>query len=55
MALARKLEIAGVPGFIIGRVDAKNPAGVKSISSVRGALPFSSFQKEIEASIAANN
>jgi len=55
MALARRLEIAGVPGFIIGRVDSQNPAGVKGISSVRGALPFSSFQKEIEAATSANN
>ena len=54
MALARRLEITGVPGFVIGLVDTQNPGKVKGISSVRGALPFSSFQKEIESAIAAN-
>ena len=55
MALARSMGITGVPGFVIGFVDAQNPGSVKGISSVRGAMPFTSFQKEIEAAIAANN
>jgi len=55
IALARSLGITGVPGFIIGLVDTQNPGGIKGISSIRGALPFSNFQKEIEAAIAANN
>ena len=54
MELARKLGINGVPGFVIGVVDSQNPGSVKGISSVRGALPFPNFQKEIEAAIAAN-
>ena len=54
MALARKLEITGVPGFIIGVVDSRNPGVVRGIASVRGAVPFANFQKEIEAAIAAS-
>ena len=54
MALARRLGITGVPGFVIGAADAQNPGSVKGISSILGAQPFSGFQKEIEAAIAAN-
>jgi protein-disulfide isomerase len=54
MALARKLGINGVPGFVIGVVDAQTPGSVKGISSVLGAQPFSSFQKEVETAISAN-
>jgi len=43
MVLARKLEITGVPGFIIGMIDTQNPGNVKGISSVRGAMPFPNF------------
>ena len=55
MALALKLGITGVPGFVIGHIDSQNPGSVTGITSILGALPFSSFQKEIEAAIAANN
>jgi len=55
MALALKLGITGVPGFVIGLVDSENPGNVKVISSIRGAVPFSNFKKEIEAAIAAIN
>ena len=54
MALARRLGITGVPGFVIGLIDTQNPGSVKGISSIRGAMPFPSFQKEIEAAISAN-
>ena len=54
MELARKLGINGVPGFVIGLADAQNPGSVKGISSILGAQPFSNFQKEIEAAIAAS-
>jgi protein-disulfide isomerase len=54
MALARKLGINGVPGFVIGLIDSQNPGSVKGISSVLGAVPFSSFQKEIASALAAN-
>jgi len=54
-ALAVKLGITGVPGFIIGLVDSQNPGNVKGISSIRGAAPFPNFQKEIESAIAVNN
>ena len=55
IALARSLGITGVPGFVIGLVDSQNPGSVTGISSIRGAQPFSNFQKEIEAAIAAVN
>ena len=51
-ALARSLEITSVPRFIIGSVDPRNPRKVKIISSLRGAHPFSNFQKVIDAAIA---
>jgi len=54
VALARSLEITGVPGFVIGLADSRNPGKVTGISSLRGAQPFTNFQKEIEAAIAAN-
>jgi len=54
MALALRLEITGVPGFIIGLVDSQNSGSVTGISSIRGALPFSNFQKEIDSAITSN-
>ncbi len=55
VALAQKLGINGVPGFIIGSIDPKNPMKVKGISFIRGALPFTNFQKEIDLAVAAHN
>ena len=40
------MGITGVPGFIIGFTDSQNPE-TSGASSIRGAQPFSSFQKEI--------
>ena len=54
MELARKLGITGVPGFVIGLIDTQNPGNVKGISSIRGAMPFPNFQKEIETAMSAN-
>jgi len=53
MALAQKLGINAVPGFIIGRVDSSNPKKVKGISFIPGALPFASFQQELDAVLPA--
>jgi protein-disulfide isomerase len=54
MALAKELGMNGVPGFIIGTLDAKDSGKVTGISTVRGAVPLGNFQKEIEAAISAN-
>jgi protein-disulfide isomerase len=56
IALAQKLGISGVPGFIIGRVEpAKSgaPMKIKGISMIRGAVPLADFQKEIDAALMA--
>ena len=54
MELAKKLGMSGVPGFIIGMADANDSRKVTGISMIRGAVPVSNFQNEIEAAIAAN-
>lgn len=54
-SLAMKLGINAVPCFIIGIADQHNPGIVKGISSIRGALPFSIFQQEIDAALNAND
>jgi protein-disulfide isomerase len=56
IALAQKLGISGVPGFIIGSVEpAKSgaPMKIKGISMIRGAVPLADFQKEIDAALMA--
>ena len=53
MALAQKLGINAVPGFIIGRIDSSNPKKVKGISFIPGAFPFASFQQELNAALSA--
>jgi len=53
LAVAGKLGITSVPGFILAARDPKNPAIVKGISVVRGgAMPFIVFQKEIDQALA---
>jgi len=57
MALSKELGMLGVPGFIIGAMgtdDAKDSRKVTGISMIRGAMPITSFQKEIEAAKTAN-
>jgi len=53
IALAQKLGVNAVPGFIIGRVDPSNPGKVTGISMIQGAMPFASFQTELDAALAA--
>jgi protein-disulfide isomerase len=52
IALADKLAIPTVPGFIIGVVDPNNPKKVKGISYIRGAKPYDIFKQEIEKALA---
>jgi protein-disulfide isomerase len=52
VALADKLAIPTVPGFIIGVVDPNNPKKVKGISYIRGAKPYDIFKEEIEKALA---
>ena len=51
IALAQKLGINAVPGFIIGRIDSSNPGKVTGISMIQGAMPFASFQAELDAAL----
>jgi len=51
MALANKLGVTGVPGFIIGTVDRNDPRKITGISMIRGALPLGNFQKELDAAL----
>ena len=52
-AVARKLGMTGVPGFVIAKVDPHNPAKAHAITSIKGAQPFSIFQKEIDRALTA--
>lgn len=52
VSLAAKLGIAGVPGFVIAKMDVKSPLKVKGISLLRGAQPLAIFQKEIDQALA---
>jgi protein-disulfide isomerase len=51
VALADKIGIPTVPGFILGVIDPGNPEKVKGISFIRGAKPFTVFQEEIEKAL----
>lgn len=51
ISLAAKLNIAGVPGFVLARGDDKS-AVVKGISFIRGAQPLENFQREIDQALA---
>lgn len=46
---ATKLGIRGTPGFILGKTNTKNLNNLHALKSMRGALPYSSFQAEIDA------
>jgi protein-disulfide isomerase len=52
LVLASKLNISGVPGFIIAQGDLKNPTKVKGISFIPGAQPLAIFMREIEQALA---
>lgn len=52
VAISRKLGITGVPGFILAEKDPQKPLTVRVISVIRGAMPFSYFQNEINKALA---
>lgn len=51
LSLAKKLNVLGVPGFVIASSDPDNPQKVKGISYIRGAMPFAAFEREIEQAL----
>ena len=54
MAAAQQLGINSTPTFFLGVTDPGNPARVKGLSLVRGALPFGTFKMEIDKALAAD-
>jgi protein-disulfide isomerase len=54
MATAQQLGINSTPTFFLGVTDPGNPARVKGLSLVRGALPFGTFKMEIDKALAAD-
>jgi len=54
MAVAQQLGINSTPTFFLGVTDPGNPARVKGLSLVRGALPFGTFKMEIDKALAAD-
>lgn len=51
IALAQKLGINSAPNFIIGRVNSSRSRKVTGISMIRGAVPFTRFQMELNAAL----
>lgn len=51
ISLAKKLNILSVPGFVIASSDPDDPQKVKGISYIRGAMPFTQFQQEIDQAL----
>ena len=51
MELADKLGMNGVPRFIIGMADARNPRIVTGISTIDGAKPLGYFQQELNKAL----
>jgi protein-disulfide isomerase len=52
MALASKLDVRAVPGFVLAESDPRNPLKLKAIVSIRGAMPLESFEGEINKALA---
>jgi protein-disulfide isomerase len=52
IAMAAKLGMTGVPGFILAARDPQNPLKAKGLSAIRGAMPLQMFQKEIDQALA---
>jgi protein-disulfide isomerase len=51
-ALASKLDVRAVPGFVLAESDPKTPLKLKAITSIRGAMPLEDFQSEIDKALA---
>jgi protein-disulfide isomerase len=55
LELASKLQISGVPCFVLASKDHSNPQKVKGISFIQGALPLANFQMVIDTVLADLN
>ena len=51
MVEARKAGASGTPSFVLGLTDPENPAKVKGLAFIRGALDFSRFKIEIDKAL----
>ncbi len=51
MAEARKAGASGTPSFVLGLTDLEDPAKVKGLAFIRGALDFSRFKTEIDKAL----
>ncbi len=52
MARARELGVNGTPSFVLTVTDPDDPTKVKTIRLLRGAQPFSNFQRAIDQALA---
>ena len=55
MAEARKAGATGTPSFVLAKTDPTDPKRVSGIAFLRGAQPFSAFEAQIEAALAADD
>lgn len=55
LELASKLQISGVPCFVLASSDTSNPQKVKGIAFIQGALPLTNFQTVIDRVLADLN
>ena len=55
LELASKLQISGVPCFVLASSDPSDPQKVKGISFIQGALPLINFQTVIDTILADIN
>ena len=51
MAEAGKAGASGTPSFVLAKSDPENPARVTGLEFIRGAQPFNTFKKEIDAAL----
>ncbi|MEE8583953.1 MAG: thioredoxin domain-containing protein [Acidobacteriota bacterium] len=51
MAEARKAGASGTPSFVLGLTDPDDPAKVKGLTFIRGAVAFSRFKTEIDKAL----
>ena len=48
MAEGQKAGITGVPAFLMGLTDPKNPKTIKATKKISGAQPYAEFKKTID-------
>ena len=51
MQFAAKAGVRGTPGFLLAKVDPKNPDKIIGITSLRGAQPFPTFKAAIDQAL----